>query len=75
MLDPYRQKSGSIAFYRNDVEAVFKTLTFENAYCTILQDKFDATGSTKKSSLVTQLVISYEKLDVGGMQYTANWEG
>ena len=56
MLDPYKQKSGSIAFFRNDMEAVFKTLTFENAYCTILRDRFNATGSTKDSSLVTQLV-------------------
>ncbi|WP_033369802.1 type VI secretion system tube protein TssD [Hymenobacter norwichensis] len=73
MLDPYQQKSGSLTFYRNDVEAVFKTLSFENAYCTILKDKFDATGSTKDSSLVTQLVISYEKLNVNGVEYAANW--
>ena len=74
MLDPYLQKSGSVTFYRNDQESVLKKLSFTNAYCTLLRDKFDATGSSKDTSLITQLVISYEKLDIGGVQYDARWE-
>lgn len=73
MLDPHLQLSGTVTFYRNDVEAVFKKLRFENAYCTILRDRFDARGASSNTSLITQLVISYEKLDVHGVRYDAQW--
>jgi hypothetical protein len=72
-LDPYLQKSGSVTFYRTDQESVLKKLSFSSAYCTILADRFDATGTTGVTSLITQLVLSYEKLDIAGIQYDARW--
>ncbi|HLK98901.1 MAG TPA: type VI secretion system tube protein TssD [Hymenobacter sp.] len=72
-LDPFLQKSGTIKFYRPDQESVIKELRFSNAYCTMLRDKFDATGTTGESSFIKQLVISYEKLDIQGVQYDARW--
>jgi hypothetical protein len=73
MLDPYSQKSGSVTFYRNDQESVLKKVSFTNAYCTIPRDRFDATGKTGETSLITQLVLSYEKLDIQGVTYDARW--
>ncbi len=70
MLSPTRQYDGFVHLYRDDSPAKLKTVSFFNAYLVDMREHFSATGS---GPMLTQLVISPQRVAVGGIVHDNNW--
>ena len=70
MLSPTRQYDGFVHLYRDDTKAKLKTISFFNAYLIDMGEHFSASGS---GPMKTQLVISPQRVAVGGIVHDNNW--
>ena len=70
MLSPTRQYDGFVHLYRDDTKAKLKTISFFNAYLVDMGEHFSASGS---GPMKTQLVISPQRVAVGGILHDNNW--
>ncbi|MBO0937708.1 hypothetical protein J2I47_14210 [Fibrella sp. HMF5335] len=70
MFDPAMQLNGTIT-YVDPSGITLKEIAFINAYCIDMQEEFDGTSSAV--SMITTIVISPEKVIVGGIQHNNNW--
>ena len=70
MLSPTRQYDGFVHLYRDDTKAKLKTISFFNAYLIDMGEHFSASGS---GPMMTQLVISPQRVAVGGIVHDNNW--
>lgn len=70
MLSPTRQHDGFVHLYRDDTKAKLKTISFFNAYAVGMGEHFSASGS---GPMLTQLVISPQRVAVGGIVHDNNW--
>ena len=73
MLDPYKRADGKIVFKRGDQDSNMKTISFKEAYCVGYTETFDARGSSSQASMLLSLVISANKLDIGGATLDNKW--
>lgn len=72
MANPAKRLDGKIRFIKMDsVESTEKELTFTNAYCVDLMERFD--GTTTSSQMVTVITISPEKIFVGMTELDNRW--
>ncbi|WP_288427511.1 type VI secretion system tube protein TssD [uncultured Spirosoma sp.] len=72
MANPAKRLNGKIRFVKLDnVESTEKELTFENAYCVELMERFD--GTTTTSQMVTVITISPEFIHVGTTTLDNRW--
>ncbi len=70
-VHPNKPLNGSITFYRTDEMAKLKEITFENAYCTELREKY--LGSAFANRLVTIVTIAAEKVAIGSVEVDNQW--
>ena len=64
MTNPTKRLDGKIRFIKIDnIESTEKEITFTNAYCVELMERFD--GTTTTSQMVTVITISPETITVG----------
>lgn len=66
MFDPAMQLNGTITYVALN-GSTLKEVSFVNAYYIDMQDEFDGTSSSV--SMITTIVISPEKVVVGGIQH------
>jgi len=72
MANPAKRLDGKIRFIKMDsVESTEKELSFTNAYCVDLMERFD--GTTTSSQMVTVITISPEKILVGMTELDNRW--
>lgn len=70
MISPTQVKSGTITFYRRDMNSKLKTLEFTDAYCVGYQEIFDHSGA---HPMLIELVLSARELKVNDSQFRNNW--
>jgi hypothetical protein len=71
VMDPNKQLNGSITFYRTDETAKLKEISFENAYCTELREKY--LGAAFADRMVTLITVSAEKISIGSVEMDNQW--
>lgn len=71
VMDPNKQLGGTITFYRTDETSKLKEISFENAYCTELREKY--LGAAFADRLITLLTISAEKVSIGSVEMDNQW--
>jgi len=68
MVDQWKTKDGTIAFYDRDEETTKRTLTFTTAYITALSESFNPGAPFSVS-----LSLTAQKIDFGGLPFDRKW--
>ena len=72
VMNATKTLSGKITLYRaDDVFTRLKDLSFENAYCIELRERFLGAGEADR--LVMMLTVSSEKVTVGSVEINNQW--
>lgn len=71
MLAPGNVRSGKITFYKDDsATAKLKTLTFKQAICVHLQERFSSYG---ESPMILNISFVAKEVSLDGVNYIAQW--
>jgi len=73
--NPQKKLNGKITFYRPGLNATFKELSFEDAYCTDYQEKFRATGEENPGGVAYAFYvgITAARIQIGEVKHDNQW--
>ena len=69
-FSPTKQWSGTLTYLKLD-GSTLKVIAFSNAFCTDFREEFDS--GDLSGYMITTLVISPEKVSIGGLTHNNNW--